>query len=279
VRTELVVALGERSYAVERPWGLLPDGMQLESVSSVAVDSRDHVYVCQRAEPPVLVFDSSGNYLRSFGAGAIADANGIAAGGDRVYLVDRDAHQVLVFGPDGTLELSLGERHQPRFQAPFNHPTDAALAPNGDIYVADGYANASVHRFSADGEWLGSWGRPGKGPGEFVTPHALWVDREGRVLVVDRENDRVQVFDAEGRYLDEWADFFHPMDLYVDVEGLVYVTDQVPRLSLVSSNGALRGRCRPVPAMPHGVWGDSRGHLYLAEVAPMNQITKLVRAP
>ena len=112
--------------------------------------------------------------------------------------------------------LTLGQRGRPSLQAPFNHPADVAVSPAGEIYVADGYGNSSVHRFSVEGEHLGSWGAPGAGRGEFTTPHGIWVDAQDRVLVADRENNRVQLFSPEGDYYGEWRDLYHPMDIYVD---------------------------------------------------------------
>ena len=119
----------------------------------------------------------------------------------------------------GHLRRWIGERHRPRWQAPFNHPSDVAVSPEGTIYVADGYGNSCVHAFSRQGELVASWGRPGKGPGEFTTPHGIAVDGRGRVLVGDRENLRVQVFTPEGEYLEEWAPFTGPMDIWVDGKG------------------------------------------------------------
>jgi peptidylglycine monooxygenase len=277
-KTDLVVGLGDQLYAVERPWGELPAGVRISGISDVAVDSQDRVYAFQRSDPPIVIFDRSGAYLGSWGNGMIADAHGIyCSPDDRIVLTDRDAHQVLSFDTDGTLRQALGERHRPEFQSPFNHPADVALAPNGDLYVADGYANSTVHWFAPDGTLRRTWGKPGSGPGEFTTPHAVRVHPDGRVLVADRENNRVQLFTAEGEYLDAWPDLYHPMDIYVDGQGRVYVTDQIPRLSLFSPDGTLIGRCRPVLNGAHGVFGDSHGDLYLAEVVAQDRITKLVR--
>jgi peptidylglycine monooxygenase len=279
LRTEFVVVLGDQRYAVERPWGELPPGMELQYVSHVAADSQGCVYVFQRGDPPVVVFDPEGSYLRSWGSDLIADAHGIfITPDDRIFLVDRDSHQLLVCDPHGELLFAIGDRHRPRHEEPFNHPTDVAVAPKGDIYVSDGYGNSRVHRFSAEGEWLQTWGRPGSGPGEFTTPHAVWVDSEERVLVADRENNRVQVFTADGEYLAEWPDLFHPMDIYVDQAGAIYVTDQIPRLSMYAADGRLTGRCRPGLYGAHGIWGDAAGHFYLAEHSPMDRVTRLVPA-
>jgi len=274
----LVVVLGERRYRVERGWGRLPEGMQPGQISQLAVAADGRVLVFRRADPPVLMFAPDGGYLGGMAAGAIADAHGICvAPDDRVFLVDRDAHQILVYSPKGERIASLGERHRPRFEAPFNHPADVAVAADGEIYVGDGYGNAKVHRFTAAGELISSFGRPGTGPGGFTTPHAVWVDRQDRVLVADRENDRVQLFDRAGRYLDEWRDLYHPMDIFEDAKGLVYVTDQIPRLSVFDAEGRLVGRCRPCFNTPHGVWGAPDGAIFIAEMNP-SQVIKLAPA-
>ena len=271
-----VVVLGNDRYRVEADWVDVEGGPRLRGVSQVAADSAGNVYVFQRADPPVVVLDPGGRHLRSWGTGLVVDPHGIfITGDDRVFLVDRDGHRVLCLTLAGELLLSIGDRDRPRLQEPFNHPADVAVGPDGTIYVADGYGNSCVHRFSAEGDWLGSWGRPGAGPGEFTTPHGVWALEDGRVLVADRENDRVQVFDAEGAFIEQWADHYHPMDIYVDASGAIHVTDQVPRLSRLDDRGALVGRCKPVPVGAHGVWGDASGNLFLAEVAPVNRVTRL----
>jgi peptidylglycine monooxygenase len=273
----LVVGTGEFVYDVVRPWGALPPDWALGLVSHVAVDSKDRVYFYQRKDPPVLVFDREGRFLRGWGSQRFRDAHGIFVGpDDHLYLCNRDEHEVLKVTPEGRIVLALGHRGRPALHAPFNHPADVAVSASGEIYVADGYGNASVHRFSADGRHLGSWGGPGAGAGEFTTPHGIWVDAQERVLVADRENNRVQLFSPEGDYLGEWRDLYHPMDIYVDGTGTVYVTDQIPRISMYSPAGALLARGRPVNVGAHGVWGDSRGNLYLAEVG-LHQVTKLAR--
>ncbi len=276
MRDDLVVTLGGQNYAVECPWGRLPGDQVFGPVSQLAVDSHGRVYVFQRSNPPLLVFDRDGTLVDSWGEGEFSDAHGIfITRDDLVLLVDRDAHQILACELSGAVRFRLGQRHRPQFNAPFNHPTDIAQAPNGDYYVSDGYGNSQVHCFTADGTFRFSWGRPGDGPGEFTTPHAVWVDPAERVLVADRENNRVQLFDLEGRFLEAWPDFFHPMDIYADSDGNVFVTDQIPRLSMLSPDGALIGRCRPVRFGAHGVGGDADGNLYLAEAAPLDCISRL----
>ena len=278
----LYVGLGSRTYRVERPWGKLPPNMSLGQVSNVGVDSNDNVYAVLRrdacADPvptdPVVVFDAQGNYLRSWGKQWVADAHGFfVTAQNTIFLADRDAHQVCAFDQYGTLLLTLGTRHRPG--RPFNHPSDIAVGPSGDIYVSDGYGNSRVHRFSPDGTLLHSWGEPGRGPGQFGLPHAVWVLPDGRVLVADRENNRVQVFTPEGQYLTEWPDFYHPADIYADAEGTIYITDEIPRLTAVDDEGVMVGRCRPSLNTPHGIYGDSRGNLFIAEIRP-SRIAKLI---
>lgn len=273
----LTVTLGAHRYAVNRRWGAPPSGVSLELLSAIGVDGQGRVHAVRRLDPPVLVFAADGTFVRTWGQGRVADPHGLHMAADgRVLIVDRDAHQVLAFDGEGGLQSALGERHVATFQAPFNHPTGAAVAPDGEIYVSDGYGNSCVHRFSADGRHLQSWGEPGAGPGEFTTPHAVWVDRQNRVLVLDRENNRVQVFDRDGAYLNEWPDLYHPMAIYEDADGFIYVTDQIPRLSMFAPDGTLVGRCRPVFNGAHGIGGDADGNLYMTEMSPPG-ITKLTR--
>ncbi len=263
---ELFAVLGEQRYRIDRPWGRWPEHIPVGIISKCAVDAGGNLYVCQRRSTPVLVFDPEGNFVGSWGEGQIADPHGIACAPDgRILVVDRDAHQVLVFDPEGALLLALGERHRPRTQAPFNHPTDVAVGPGGDFYVSDGYGNTMVHRFAPDGALVRSWGGRGSGPGEFTTPHGIGVLGDGRVLVGDRENNRVQVFSPEGDYLKDFGPFYKPMDIHIDGEERIYVSDQVPRVTALAADGEIIGSCKPVAAVPHGVSGDAAGTLYFVE--------------
>jgi peptidylglycine monooxygenase len=270
------VVLGPVRYRVERFWGELPEGEHLGIVSTLAVTEDGQLLVAQRNAPAVAMFDSTGHYRGAWGEDGICDPHGINVDSSgRVLLVDRDAHQVLLRSPDGEALAALGERHHPRFQEPFNHPTSAYAAADGEIYVADGYGNSCVHRFDANGGHLATWGQPGRGEDGFSTPHSIWVDSRDRVLVVDRENDRIQVFDRDGGFLDSWGGFNRPMDICEDADGFLFVTDQTPRLSRLDANGKLVGRCRPVWNVPHGIAVASDGVFYLTEMNP-NSLTRLV---
>lgn len=279
MRNELVVALGAQRYRVERPFGALPAGNG--RVTDVTVDSTGRVHVLLRFDPLVdapspcvITLDPSGAVIGAWGGDLIADSHMLApAADDRLFIVDRDAHQIVICTPNGQKLGSIGARHQPL--SPFNHPTDVAFCPAGTIYVSDGYANARVHRFSAAGDPLTAWGTLGDRPGQFLNPHAIWVLPDSRVVVADRENNRLQVFSPDGGWLATWTGFHKPLDIWGDAQGRLYVTDLVPSLSLLSSDGSLLGRCRPVLNGAHGIWGDAQGRLYLAEGNP-SRITRLV---
>ena len=263
------IGAGDFRYEYQPEWARLPAGMTLQGPSGVAVDSMDRVYVFQRQGPPVLVFDRNGHFLQPWERrdGVPADAHHIHVGpDDTIYLTDRDAHQVLLYDTAGNLQRSLGRRDQAAMQAPFNHPADVCVAPSGELYVADGYGNSSVHRFSASGDYISSFGSPGSGPGQFRVPHSVRVSSDGRVYVADRENHRVQVFTPEGEFHAEWTDFKCPMGVHIDDTQVVYVTDQVPRLSIFSLDGELLARGRTFEGA-HQVYTDSEGSIYGVDTA------------
>jgi DNA-binding beta-propeller fold protein YncE len=277
-RQPLFVALGQQRYQVDRPWGDLPAGAG--KVTDVVCDDRGHVFVLLRADsyvdpvqPTVIELAPDGRRVAAWGED-IADGHMLSIGPDfRIYVVDRDAHEIVVFDRTGRRVGGIGQRNQPN--APFNHPCDVATAPSGDIYVADGYGASRVHRFNPNGDDLiATWGEPGDAPGHFTTPHGIWALADGRVAVTDRENNRLQVFSATGDLLAIWPDFYHPMDIFQDAAGRIYVTDQIPRLTMLSPDGTVLGRCRPVLNGAHCMWGDHAGNLYMAEMNP-SRVTRL----
>ena len=278
----LIVALGPRRYRVERPWGeQAPAG----KITDVAIDGAGRVAVLARTDPyteagpdPVRLFDTAGRALGGFGAASIADAHMIAPDGEgRLWVVDRDAHEIVGFDTSGRPVARLGRRGGPG--EPFNHPSDIAFGPGGEIVVADGYGNGRVHVFGPDLAHRVSFGAVGSGPGEFMTAHGVWVTLDRRIVVADRENDRLQVFDLDGTLLAIWTGFRRPSDIWGDAAGRLYVTDGIPTLTCLAPDGTRLGRCRPVLNGAHGLWGDDRdGTLYLAEGTP-SRITRLVPLP
>ena len=270
----IMIGTGDYRYEYRPDWAKLPGGMEFQAPSAVAVDSHDNLYVFQRGDPPVLVFDRDGNMIAQWTRkdGVPADAHLVYVGpDDGVYLADRDAHQILKYTSEGELVMSLGNRHRAELQAPFNHPADMCVAPpgsplTGEIFVADGYGNSSVHHFSASGNHIGSFGSPGSSAGEFRVPHSVRVSVDGRIYVADRENNRVQIFSPDGEFIEEWTDFKKPMGIHIDTAGIVYVTDQVPRLSILTLDGQLLARGRTFE-QAHNVYTDSAGNIYGADVA------------
>jgi DNA-binding beta-propeller fold protein YncE len=270
------VVLGGQLYAIERFFGHAASAFEPAQISQVAVDSKSYVHVLRRGPPPVAVFAPDGAFAYAYGEGEIFDSHGISIDAhDRVWVADRDAHQVLAFSREGARLMALGARHAPRWREPFNHPTRAAVAPDGEIVVADGYGNARLHRFSAEGVYLGGFGELGAGPGEFITPHSVIVDRDDRLLIADRENDRIQVFDRVGRWLAEWRGLCRPMDICQRADGAILVTDQVPSVTAFAPDGRRIDRGRPSPNGAHGIAISPDGAIYLAEINPTS-VTKLM---
>ncbi len=177
----------------------------------------------------IAVLDSVGGLVASWGKNLFIMPHGLSL--DRagnVWVTDVGAHQVRKFSADGRLLLTLGEHGKPGSDRNhFNLPTDVAFGPDGTVYVSDGYGNARVVRFTANGHYLGEWGITGKGPGQFNVPHGIAVDRTGRVYVADRENFRLQIFDSRGRYLAEWGSdrVGDPYGVTVARDGSIYVVD------------------------------------------------------
>ena len=140
-----IVGTGDHVWEVRRPFGPSLSCPEPDNVSHVAVDSQDRVYLYRRGDPPVVVTDPDGSVIDTWGSGLLLDAHGIfISADDTVYLVDRDAHEVLAFDRDGEVKMRLGNRGRPALQAPFNHPADIAVSPiTGEIYVSDGYGNSA----------------------------------------------------------------------------------------------------------------------------------------
>lgn len=232
------VGTGKYTYRLIQDWPKLPPSQSLSTTSSVATDSQDRVYVFQRGEPPVWVFDREGSYLNTWGHGSFIRPHGCYIQDDVIYLTDTDDSVAMRYTLDGRLLQIIGKRGQhsdsgtdvygdlvPRAAPPFNHPTGLVPSPSGDLYAADGEKNCRVHRFTSDGKLVSSWGEPGKmEPNQFHLVHGIVVDGEGRVYVCDRENARVQVFDSEGNVVSVWTDLRPPTDIAMDSEGAFYVS-------------------------------------------------------
>src|SRR6266508_1203052 len=234
------MALGERAltFEVVPNWEQLPAGWSHGDVAGIATDSQDRVYVFNRSEHPLIVYDRDGHFLDSWGEGAFSRPHGITiTPDDSLYRATDTDQTVCKYTPDGKLLQVLGTPNQgsdtgytggdlqsiSRGAEPFNRPTRLSRSTTGELYISDGYGNARVHRFTADGELIQSWGEPGTAPGQFNLPHSVWAHTDGRVFVCDRENDRIQIFSPTGELINTWTNVTRPGDLFIDGNGVVYV--------------------------------------------------------
>lgn len=284
----------EFRYEVVEGWGRFPRDLRLGDVAAVAVDRSDNVFLFTRGEHPVVVLDSDGNVLRTWGHGMFKRPHGLHIGPDEaIYCTDDGDHTVRKCTLAGKLLLAIGVPGKPApFMSglPFCRCTHTALSPGGEIYISDGYGNACMHKYSPDGRHLSTWGRSGSGPGEFYIPHNVACDADGWVYVADRENHRVQVFDGNGNFEAQWNHLHRPCALCMVGNGAArfYVGELGPalnatlafpnlgpRLSILGARGELLARLSAGPAgvgpgrfiAPHGIAADSRGDLYIGEVS------------
>ncbi len=296
---------GKYSYELADWQANYPDGWSPMEVNALAIDSKDRLYAFNAGEYPLTVFDRDGNLVNHWGQGFFEHNHGALIGpDDTLYYADDGNHTVNKLTLDGKVLMTLGNKGKPsdtgytfvgeggkqlhimeaiyttkRGGPPFNAPTGVALAASGEIFVSDGYGNARVHKFTPDGNLIMSWGEPGSGPGQFIVPHAIAIDARGRVLVADRHNNRIQIFDQEGKYLTEWDDVILPTDIYIDQDQVVYIAELHPRLSIFDLDGNLlarwgnEGRTKEDPLFVtlHSVVADSRGDVYVAEVMGIYQ--------
>ena len=285
------VGSGDFTYEVVDNWANSPDGWSIGQAEP-ACDSQDRVYVFNRGDHPLMVFDRDGNFQGEWGREYLIDAHGIyISGEDHIYLPVRESHAIVKCTLDGKPLMTMGVWDAPsdtggarpdgtmwKAAGPFNRCTDIALAPNGDLFVSDGYANSRVHKFSPDGRLLHSWGRPGKrGPGEFHIPHGIWVHWDGRVLVCDRENNRIQLFTGDGEYLGMWTDLARPCDIFVDHDGIAYVVELDAFMTILNMDGEVLAKVDIGGAGGHAVWADSHGDLYIGHNQEGRRLVKLVR--
>ena len=284
---------GRFTYEVAVDWETLPPGYSWTDAAAVAVDSSDRVYVFNRGEHPMIVFDRDGKFLHSWGEGVFGRPHGVTIGpDDTLFCTDDGDHTVRQCTLDGKVLMTLGVPGKSApYQSgdPFHRCTDVALDPKtGEIYVSDGYGNSSVHKYSPDGRHLFKWGSPGTDPGEFNIVHNIATDKDGNVYVADRENHRVQIFDDSGKFQDQWVSMHRPCAIFISEEQHVYIGELGagmnvnrnmpnigPRISVYDTSGQRLARIGHLGfgtdtgqfVAPHGICLDSKDDLYLGEVA------------
>jgi sugar lactone lactonase YvrE len=301
-------------YAPIEKWGQLPDGRTWGSTSAVDIAPDGHVWVAERCGantcagstlPAILEFDPSGKLLRSFGAGLFVFPHGFHVDRERnVWVTDaqgRDGkgHQVFKFSPDGKLLLTLGKPGVAGAGTDeLNQPSDVAVAPSGEIFVADGHdagSNMRIVKYTKDGKFIKTWGRPGSGPGEFNAPHGIAFDSRGRLFVADRANNRLQIFDQDGKFLEEWKQFSRLSGIYIDRNDVLYGSDSESNTKRnpgwkrgiwvgSARDGSIKAFIPDTEKNPdasatsgaEGVAADASGNIYAAEVGP-KMVKKYVR--
>ncbi len=305
--------------AVEGVWAELPDGRSWGATSAVyPAPDGEHIWVAERCGAnlcvesdvdPVLLFDSEGNVVRSFGAGLFAWPHGIFVDAEgSVWVTDAVGyapvpdgwgHVIYKFSPDGELLMTLGKKGVAG-DGPdtFNKPSDVLVAPSGDIFVADGHdtgGNNRIVKLAADGTFIKAWGTTGSEAGEFRDPHALAMDSQGRLFVADRGNSRIQIFDQDGNHLETWTQFGRPSGLFIDANDILYAADSESnaRRNRGWKRGIYIGSAidgwvtalipdpEPDPdnagtSAAEGVAVDAAGNIYGAEVGP-RMLRKYVR--
>jgi DNA-binding beta-propeller fold protein YncE len=293
-------------YRTIEHWGKMPAGRTWGSTAAIDIDAHDHVWIGERCGAntcagssldPILEFDTEGNLLKSFGSGMFIFPHGMCVDkSGNVWVTDGQGkdgkgHQVFKFSPEGKVLMTLGKAGVAgNTPDTFNMPSDVIVAPDGDIFVADGHggdSNNRIVKFDRNGKYIKEWGKKGTGPGEFDIPHALAFDSKGRLYVGDRNNNRIQIFDQDGKYIDQWPQFSRPSGIFIDRHDNIYVADS--ESGSVSKNhpgwtrGIRVGNIRdamviafiPDPvenatgtSAAEGVAADSKGAIYGAEVGP-----------
>ena len=306
-----VFGQGDYKYELVEGWAKVPSGFKYRPegvrgkyLMSISGDSQGNIYVSgQNIAHPLMVLDSNGNFIDCWGEGHIIQPHGIHVGpDDSLYVTDRAAQVIEKYTPSGELLKTWGRRFSPVpifVRRPFNLPSSMTIAPNGEMYVADGYGNSLVHRFSPEPEskLLNTWGDYGTGPGQFVIAHSVAVDSKGLVYVADRVNERIQKFTAEGELITIWDNVNFPMDLKIDArDDTVYTlecldyrgwpdkTPNVPRITVRDTEGNIlsellgnRDEGRGVLDIGHGFWISPQGDIYEVDSIADSRIQKFAR--
>jgi DNA-binding beta-propeller fold protein YncE len=292
---------GEYRYELVENWAQLPGGRSFLDIGGIGIDREDRVYIFNRSQHPLMIFERNGEFAGGWGEDYFVRPHGMCiTPADELYCTDDMTHLVSKFTLDGDLLMTLGEKDTPsdtgyvadpdlmtslrsiqRGGPPFNRPTGVARSSSGEIFVADGYGNARVHRFTSDGRLLFSWGEPGTGEGEFMLPHNIRIDKLDRIWIPDRENSRIQIFDPEGGFVTAWYDVSRPSDVFFDEDDVVYVSEigheegTGPRISLFTLEGEVITRWgnpmldheTDLFISPHAIAVDPHGDVYVGEVA------------
>jgi 6-bladed beta-propeller len=273
------------SYKLVEGWGTLPAGQTWGEVTGVDIDSKGTIIAVRRSEPPILEFDSTGKLLKTWGDKMFAWPHGFRIDKEgNLWITDGRSfegrgQQVFKMSRDGKVLLTLGTKGMSG-EGPnlFNGPCDVAIGRNGDIFIADGHQGSRVAKFSRDGKFIKSWGTKGEGPGQFNVPHAIAIDSRGRLFVADRGNRRIQLFDQDGNFLEEWKQFGRPSGILITADDTIYVADVSDKQG-VSYGGTKDGVVRGIikGTLPESIALAADGSIYAGETTTGHILRKFVR--
>ena len=260
-------------YQLVENWG--PANDPFLSVSAVEVDARGIVHALRRDGRNIWTLDAGGKLLKTWAQGTEKRSHGIRVDRDGfLWTTDGDGHQVKKWSQDGSKVLITLGKYETVGEGPdlFNRPADIAIAPNGDILVADGHGNSRIAKFNKDGKFIKAWGTKGSGPGQFDVPHSIIIDSRSRVLVADRGNGRVQIFTLDGQFLDQWTHFGASTEpapdvtsLYLTRDDRIYVADgRNGRVWILNGRDGKLIDSLQGPEQIHWVAVDPAGSIYAA---------------
>ena len=267
-------------YQVVENWADLGPGVEWHVTAGVASDAQGLIIPIRRVDPPFF-YIKNGKLVKQWGDGLFKYAHGVRV--DRngfLWATDAGDYSVVYkFNKDtGEILMMLGTKGvKGETPTTFNRPADVLVAPNGDIFVADGYGNSRVVKFSKDGKFIKAWGTKGTGPGQFNLPHNLAMDSQGRLLVADRENGRIQIFDQDGNYLDQWKGLGgKPYGLVMGKDDTLYIGDADGGTITVAKDGKVLDVIHDL-GRPHQLAIDPAGAIYYADVREGKGIHKIVK--
>jgi DNA-binding beta-propeller fold protein YncE len=258
-------------WEVLQSWGQLPAGTTWGAASQVATTKEGQIVVFRRMNPSFFVLNPDGTFVKSWGDTPYKLAHGIRIDKDGfIWVTDNSDNIVQKFSPDGKLLMTIGQKGSKgdnTSQDAFDGPADVFVAPNGDFFVADGYRNSRVVQFSKDGKFIKIiGGTKGTEPGQFNLPHAVVVDSKGRLIVADAENSRVQVFDQNGKFIEQWTDFIaKPRGaMYITPDDTLYISHVDAEAISIVKNGKVVDVIKGVGGRPHGMTLDHEGNIYVS---------------
>jgi hypothetical protein len=270
------------TYQEVKDWAKLPPGAQWGVMSAVDIDSHGTVYAFQRDPSKVMVFGPEGNFLKEWGANEFPAAHGLNFLRDgSLWLTDRKIQQAIKFSPDGKILMTLGTKGvagDHNSTTGFDGPAQIVMGKGGELFVADGEGpNARVVKFSREGKFVKFWGSKGDGPGELDNVHCIAMDSKGLLYVCNRANKRIEVFDQDGKYITQMAQFGAPASIFITKDDTIYVAAGAPenRITIGTTGGKIMEKIEGFRA-PHMIAVDVRGNLYVAEVAGKS-LRKFVR--